>query len=68
MKFELWKSSGEWRFHLKAKNNEIVIASEGYTRKREAEQAIQLLKDNAQKAPIVVLKRQRPPSQRATRS
>jgi uncharacterized protein YegP (UPF0339 family) len=45
--FELKKSGAEFIFHLKAGNNEIILASERYTQKQHAEGGITSVKTNA---------------------
>lgn len=53
-KFEIFKDkAGEFRFHLKAGNGEIIAASEGYTTKAACENGIQSVKENAPSAEIV---------------
>ncbi|WP_048837933.1 YegP family protein [Acetobacter cibinongensis] len=47
-KFELYKDkAGEYRFRLKAGNGEIILASEGYTKKDSAQHGIESVKQNA---------------------
>ena len=47
-KFELYTDkAGETRFRLKASNGEIILASEGYTRKPNATKGIESVKKNA---------------------
>lgn len=45
--FDLFKSSGEFYFHLKAGNGEIILSSEGYISKQGAENGIKSVKENA---------------------
>ena len=54
MKFQLFKdSAGEWRWRLRAANNEIVATSgEGYINKTDCVHAIELVKSAASTAPI----------------
>jgi uncharacterized protein YegP (UPF0339 family) len=49
-KFEYWESKkdGQWYFHLKAKNGEIIAQSQGYTTKDNCINGIQSIKNNAQ--------------------
>jgi len=35
----VFEAVGDWRFHARAKNGEILFQSEGYTRKEDAERA-----------------------------
>jgi uncharacterized protein YegP (UPF0339 family) len=35
----------QWRFRVKGKNGEIVVTSEGYTRKRDAVRGFMTLQD-----------------------
>ncbi|MFD7011682.1 YegP family protein [Rhodococcus jostii] len=52
-KFELFKdTAGQFRFHLKAANGEIIAASQGYTTKAAAQNGITSIKANAGAAPI----------------
>ncbi len=47
-KFELKKSSnGQYHFHLKASNGQVILASEQYTEKRGALRGIESVKRNA---------------------
>lgn len=47
-KFELFKDTvGQFRFHLKAANGEIIAASQGYTSKAAAQNGIASIKANA---------------------
>ena len=53
-KFEIYKDkSGEFRFRLKAKNGEIIAASEGYKKKPSCLNGIDSVKRNAPDAEIV---------------
>ncbi|GAB4403946.1 MAG: YegP family protein [Bacteroidia bacterium] len=47
--FELYQSekSGEYYFRLKAKNGQIILASEGYSSKAAAQSGIESVKKNA---------------------
>ena len=55
-KFELFKDKGgDFRFHLKAANGEIIAASQGYDTKAGAEKGIESVKTNAPSAPVVDL-------------
>lgn len=49
MAFELFKSpkSGKFHFRLKAKNNQIILASEAYNSKKNAENGIASIKKHA---------------------
>jgi hypothetical protein len=47
-KYEFFKDAhGEFRFHLKAANGEIIASSEGYKSKAAAENGIKSVKTNA---------------------
>jgi uncharacterized protein len=48
MKYEYWKSAGngQWYWHLKARNGEIVAQSEGYTTKQKCREGIALTKSS----------------------
>lgn len=53
-KFELYKDAhGEFRFHLKAPNGEIIASSEGYKSKASAENGIKSVQTNAPGATVV---------------
>jgi uncharacterized protein len=53
-KFELFKDAhGEFRFHLKAANGEIVATSEGYSSKASAENGIKSVQISAHGATVV---------------
>jgi uncharacterized protein YegP (UPF0339 family)/uncharacterized membrane protein YeaQ/YmgE (transglycosylase-associated protein family) len=55
-KFEIFKDkTGEFRFHLRASNGEIVLASEGYTQKHNALKGIESVRERAPDAEIVDL-------------
>jgi uncharacterized protein YegP (UPF0339 family) len=52
-KFELFKDhAGEFRFHLKAANGEIIASSEGYKSKAAAENGIKSVQGNAPGATV----------------
>ena len=52
-KFFLFEGEdGQWYFHLKAGNGQIIAQSEGYTRKSNALNGIASVKKNAGKAKI----------------
>ena len=53
-KFEIYKDkAGEFRFRLKAKNGEPILASEGYTAKAGCVNGIESVKKNAPEAEVV---------------
>ena len=53
-KFEVYTDkAGEFRFRLKARNGEIIAASEGYKKKASCLNGIESVKKNAPDAPIV---------------
>jgi len=55
-KFEIFSDkSGEYRFHLKAGNGEIIAASQGYESKASAKNGIESIKKNAAAADVVDL-------------
>jgi len=55
-KFEVWKTpAGEWRWHLKAANGEIVAASEGYKTRAGAMTGIRALRTAVDAALLAVL-------------
>jgi len=52
-KFEVYKDkAGEFRFRYKARNGETMFASEGYTAKASAMDAIESIKKNAADAKV----------------
>ena len=53
-KFEIYNDkAGEFRFRLKARNGEIILASEGYKAKASCENGIESVRKNAPEAEIV---------------
>ncbi len=53
-KFEVYlDKAGEYRFRLKARNGEIILASEGYKEKKSCLNGIESVKKNAPDAEIV---------------
>ena len=53
-KFEVYEDkAGEFRFRLKARNGEIILASEGYKAKASCENGIESVRKNAPEAEIV---------------
>ena len=53
-KFEVYQDkAGEYRFRLKARNGEIILASEGYKEKKSCLNGIESVKKNAPDAEIV---------------
>jgi len=55
-KFEIIKDKrGEYRFHLKAANGEIIASSEGYKTKASAQNGIESVQKNAPGATVVDL-------------
>lgn len=46
--FQIFPSSGQYWYHLRADNGEIVQSSEGYTAKASCENGIQSVKANCQ--------------------
>ena len=52
-KFEIFKDkAGEFRFHLKATNGEIILDSEGYTSKEGCKNGIESVIKNAPEADV----------------
>lgn len=46
MRFEIFQGkNGQWFWRLKARNNQIVAQSEGYTRKHGAMRAVEAIQD-----------------------
>ena len=53
-KFEMYiDKAGEFRFRLKARNGEIILASEGYSQKAGCKNGIESVRKNAVDSPIV---------------
>ncbi len=53
-KFEVYlDKAGEYRYRLKARNGEIILASEGYKEKKSCLNGIESVKKNAPEAEIV---------------
>jgi uncharacterized protein len=60
-KFEISKDRvGNFRFHLKAANGEIIATSQGYDTQANAEKGIQSVKTNAPDAKVVELSERAP--------
>ncbi len=54
-KIEVWQNAvGEWQWHLKAANGEIMAVGEGYKRKSGAIAGAKALVRNVAKAKVVV--------------
>ena len=52
-KFKIFKDArGEYRFHLKAANGEIITSSEGYKTKANSEKGIEAIKTHAPNATV----------------
>jgi uncharacterized protein YegP (UPF0339 family) len=51
-KFEMWESSkdGQWYFHLKAPNGEVIVSSEGYSTKDNCTHGIESVKEYSSNA------------------
>lgn len=61
MRFQLYKdTAGEWRWRLKAGNNETIASGEGYVNRQDCVHAINLIKE----APIYIA---HPPSKKWVR-
>ena len=53
-KFEIYKDkAGQFRFRLKAKNGQIIAASEGYVKKDSCKNGIDSVRRNAPDAPVL---------------
>ncbi|HOR22082.1 MAG TPA: YegP family protein [Ruminococcus sp.] len=53
-KFEIYKDkAGEFRFRLKAKNGEIIAASEGYVKKDSCKKGIASVRKNSENSPVI---------------
>lgn len=53
-KFEIYNDkAGEFRFRLKARNGEIIAASEGYVKKDSCKNGIESVRKNAPDAPVI---------------
>ena len=52
-KFEIYlDKAGEFRFRLKARNGQAILASEGYTRKSSCQNGIESVRKNATEAEV----------------
>ena len=52
-KFEIYTDkAGEFRFHLKARNGEIILSSEGYKAKASCKNGVESVRKNAPEAKI----------------
>ena len=45
MEFQLYKSGGEWRWRLRANNNEVIASGESYKNRQDAINAVNLVMD-----------------------
>lgn len=55
-KYELFQDvKGEWRWHLKGRNGEIVCWAEGYASKQMAQKSIEFVRENAAAAVVFEL-------------
>ncbi len=55
-KFEIFMdTAGEYRFHLRASNGEIILASQGYNQKSGCLNGIESVRENAPDAELVDL-------------
>lgn len=45
MRFELYKSGAEWRWRLRAGNNEIIAHGESYKNRQDCVHAVNLVMD-----------------------
>lgn len=55
-KFEVWKNAaGEWQWHLKSANGDIIAAGEGYRRKAGALAGVKACRRSAAIAGVKVL-------------
>ncbi len=53
-KFEIYTDkAGEYRFRLKARNGETILASEGYTKKASCQNGVESVQKNAPEAEVV---------------
>ncbi|MFP4006375.1 MAG: YegP family protein [Candidatus Hadarchaeia archaeon] len=52
-RFEIYKGNkGDWRFRLKANNNEIIAVGQGYSSRQACLKGIKSIKKNAETAPV----------------
>ncbi len=55
MKYEYWKApDGNWYWHLKAANGQVIANGEGYSRKEDVVHVIDLVKSSST-APVTNL-------------
>lgn len=60
MKFEIYKSKGEWRWRLRAANGEIIAHGQGYVRKIDCKHAVELVQESATASVEFVLEKADP--------
>jgi uncharacterized protein YegP (UPF0339 family) len=53
MRFELYRSVGEWRWRLRAVNGEIIASGEGYHNREDCCHAVGLLMDTTRQTRFV---------------
>jgi len=58
MKVQYWKSAkdGQWYWHLVARNGEVMLSSEGYTRRISATRSIERFLTEAANAAVELVK------------
>jgi uncharacterized protein YegP (UPF0339 family) len=56
VRFELYQQSNQqWRWRLRASNNEIIASGEGYWNRADAEHAVNLVMDTNRNTPFVLV-------------
>lgn len=53
LKFEVFRSKGQFYFRMRAANNKIILQSEGYHNKADALKTIELIRSGAAGATVV---------------
>lgn len=53
MKFELYQSTDQWRWRLKANNGEIIAQGESYVNRTDCIKAINLVKSTNAATPVI---------------
>ena len=55
MRFELYQQGNQWRWRLRAGNNEIIASGESYWNKDDCIRAVNLVMDTNRQTPFVLV-------------
>ncbi len=58
MTFKIYKSVGEWRFRIVAKNGWIIAQGEGYKRKADCVKTVMRIQDEARTASVQFMEKE----------